>query len=111
MAVEPEELSMTWFTHEHPHQPAAGKQPAPQTTQGLEERFKERTDAIDTKLTQFEQSVQLMIRLMDERLTGFEARLPPSPVQPARPATTKAKRHDTPLFSHPPVTAPSSKPV
>ena len=95
MAVEPEELDGMWFTGGH----KKTVQPAPQD---LEERFKEATDVIDSKLNKFAESLEFMIKLMDERLTSFEARLPPSPVQPAKPAATKAKRHDTPLFSHPP---------
>ena len=101
MAVEPEELSMTWFKHVHTPPPAAGKQPAPAETKDLEELIREVKDEIDTKVDQYQDSLKLMIRMMDERLNGFEARLPPSPVQPAKTGT-KAKRHDTPLFSHPP---------
>ena len=55
MAVEPEELAM-WFSGGH-------KKPVQPAPQDLEERFKEATDVIDTKLNKFEQSLELMIRL------------------------------------------------
>lgn len=102
MAMKTEALDSMWSVlHPHSVTSAAKIQPGPKEDQDLKERFREATDAIDSKLDHFEESVRLMIRLMDERLTGFEARLPPSPVQPPKPAT-QAKRHDTPLFSHPP---------
>lgn len=83
-AVEPEPLEAWGFTRK----PSA--QPAPQD---LEQRFKEVTDTIDKKLDKFQQSLEFMVRLLDERLASFEARLPPA---------VKARMHDTPLFARPP---------
>lgn len=85
-AVEPEDLK-GMFSRKTPAQPPA----MPDTNQHL----KEVTDAINTKL----QSLEFMIRLLDERLNSFEARLPP--IQPAKPVT-QAKRHEKPLFTSPP---------
>ena len=65
---------------------------AQQAPEDLDKRFREVTDAIDAKLTKFEQSIELMVHLLDERLAGFEARLP----------VLKARKHDTPLFALPP---------
>ena len=65
---------------------------AQQAPEDLDKRFREVTDAIDAKLTKFEQSIELMVHLLDERLAGFEARLP----------ALKSRKHDTPLFALPP---------
>lgn len=88
-AVEPEELD-AWFARKTPAQP---------TMPDLNQRFKEVTDTIDAKLNKFQQSLELMVHLLDERLNSFEARLPP--IQPAKPVT-QAKRHEKPLFTSPP---------
>lgn len=57
----------------------------------LDERFKHMADQMDAMRT----SLELMIKLLDERLTSFEARLPSAPA-------VKARLHDQPLFSCPP---------
>lgn len=102
-AEGPDPLDAGWFTRKTPAQP---DQPVPQ------DRFREVTDSIDAKLNQFQQSLELMIKLMDERLTSFEARLPPSPAVkagihlpsglPAVQTAIRAKNHDTPLYTRPP---------
>lgn len=86
-AVEPEGLEGWGCTRNPPAQPAP---------QDLDQRFREVTDAIDQKLSTFQQSLEfMMILLLDERLGSFEARLPPVPA-------VRARAHGTPHFARPP---------
>lgn len=67
---------------------------AQQAPEDLDKRFREVTDAIDEKLNRFQDSMELMVEMMNKRLDGFEARLPQ--------AAVKSRKHDTPLFALPP---------
>lgn len=79
--MEPEELDAWGFI--------TRKKPAEPAPEDLTKRFRDVTDAIDEKLNKFQASLELMVRLLDERLTSFEARLPAlKKVETGRPLYT-----------------------